>query len=68
MKNKIESKVKYLVVGMVLVGSLLVAGTTFAATTTQTPGAGRGMMGDARIPGVFGTVSAINGNTHYKYR
>jgi hypothetical protein len=63
MKNKVESKVKYLVVGMVLVGSLLVVGTTFAATTTPTPGAGRGMMGGARIPGVFGTVSAINGNT-----
>jgi hypothetical protein len=63
MKNKIESKIKYLVVGMVLVGSLLVAGTTFAATTVPTPGAGRGMMGGARMPGIFGTVSVINGNT-----
>jgi len=59
MKNKVENKIKYLVVGTVLVGSLLAAGTTFAAG----PGFGGGMMGRTRIPGVFGTVSVINGNT-----
>jgi hypothetical protein len=54
-----KSKIKYLVIGTVLVGSLLAVGTTFAAG----PGLGGGMMGRARMPGVFGTVSSINGNT-----
>ena len=57
MKNKIENKIGYLVAGSMLLGSLLVVGTAFAAG----PGFGGRMGGHA--PGVFGTVSSVNGNT-----
>ncbi len=53
MKNKIESRIGYIVAGSVLLGSLLVSGTAFAAG----PG-----FGGAHTPGVRGTVSAINGD------
>ena len=50
--------IKTLITGSAVLGSLLVAGTALAAG----PGFGHGgMMG--RVPGVFGTVSAINGST-----
>ncbi len=51
-----KTKMKYFVSGLVLLGSLLATGTAFAA------GLGGGwIVGHA--PGVFGTVSAINGNS-----
>jgi lipopolysaccharide export system protein LptC len=55
MQNKIESKLVYLIGGSVLLGSLLVSSTAFAA--------GPGMGGVGHTPGVFGTVSAISGST-----
>ena len=53
MKNKIG----LLVTGSAILGSLLIGGTAFAAG----PGFGNG--GTGRAPGVFGTVSAVSGNT-----
>ena len=54
MKNKIG----YGVAGSVLLGSLLLVGTAFAAGPGSWQGGPRGQM-----PGVFGTVSAISGDT-----
>ena len=56
MKNKIENKMGYLVAGSMVLGSLLIVGTAFAAG----PGMNSKMGG--HIPGVFGTVSYVNGN------
>lgn len=55
MKNKIS----YIVLGSALLGFLAVGSTVFAAGY----GFGRGGGMGGRIPGVFGTVSAINGST-----
>ena len=54
MKNKIG----FLVLGFAFLGSLVIGSTAFAAGF----GFGHGGMG-ARAPGIFGTVSAINGDT-----
>ena len=54
---EMKNKIGLLVTGSAILGSLLIAGTAFAAG----PGFGHGMGG--RGPGVFGTVSAISGNT-----
>jgi hypothetical protein len=56
MKNKLG----YLISGSVLLGSLLFAGTAFAAGPTG-PWQGGGMK--AHMPGVFGTVASISGGT-----
>jgi len=55
MKNKIS----YIVLGSALLGFLAVGSTVFAAGY----GFGRGVGTVGRTPGVFGTVSAINGST-----
>jgi hypothetical protein len=60
MKNKIG----FVVTGFALLGSLLMAAPAFAQTTTAPPQGGWGeghMMG--RAPGVFGSVTAVSGNT-----
>ena len=56
---------KVLVTGSMVASALLMGGTAFAADSTVTSAhVGGGMMGArGHAPGVFGTVSAINGNT-----
>ncbi len=56
MKQTIENNVGYLVAGSMLLGSFLLSGTALAAGPT-TGG------WQHRAPGVFGTVSAISGDT-----
>ena len=53
-----KNNVGLLATGSAILGFLLISGTAFAAG----PGFGHGMMG-GRAPGVFGTVSAVNGNS-----
>ena len=53
-----KNNIRYGIAGSVLLGSLLLAGTAFAAG----PGSWQGGMG-GRVPGVFGTVSSISGTT-----
>jgi len=51
-----------LVVALAAIGSLALAIPAFAQTAPTTGGRG-GMMGRGGTPGIFGTVSAINGDT-----
>jgi len=54
-----------IILGTALVGSLLAVGIAFAATPAQGARNWNGMGGGARgmVPGVFGTVSAVSGDT-----
>jgi len=58
MKNNLKRSLGYVAVGSLALSALLISGTAFAAG----PGSHRTEMG-SRIPGIFGTVSAINGTT-----
>lgn len=66
MKNKLAVVLS----SSVIVGSLLMAGTAFAQTNDTQPStsaragwSGHAGMGAGRAPGVFGTVSAVNGTS-----
>ncbi len=62
-----KSKLTLLVTSSALLGSLLIVGVASAQTTTPplsgSQGGHWGMGTGSRMPGVFGTVSAINGTT-----
>ncbi len=57
MKYIMKNKLIYVSVGSLVISAFLISGTAFAQTNP--PQGGWGHMG--RMPGVFGTVSAVNG-------
>lgn len=65
--NKHTERIAYLATGLVAVSPLLLAGVAFAqapqGSSGQGDGHGRGDFMRNHTPGVFGTVSAINGST-----
>ena len=56
-----KNKLRLLGASSVVLGSLLIAGTALAAAPSGSMH--MGMWGGGKMPGVFGTVSAINGDT-----
>ncbi len=66
--QKTATKIGAIVTSSAVIGSLLFAGVASAQTTTTAPTPGTGVhegfgRGGAHMPGVFGTIASISGNT-----